>query len=457
MGEPEPLVLAEHYRLGGESERAISFYMRSAEKAQRMLALPEARQHLTQAKELSDGLADRPAHHRLKVDILLEQVRLGLVSEPPEQNLARLGEARSTLKALSSDGILDADDQRRCGFIDLLCGRIYHYQGRPGEAIRYYKDVLPVAEILGDRQLLAVPSQLIGMALAVQGQLKKSRPLMERAVALQDQLDSDYERLRTLNMYGAVLVLSGRYQEGMALHDQALAKAVESKQSSGVGMALCVRTASLLNSGDYPALLECAQRALPQLEKSGDQIYVSFILSMIGWAYSHLGHPREALSYRCQGQKLAQELGGRIIFSDWFAAADAEMALRAGDAQRASAIAEQIVPGLRTEDRVFALGLAEQVWGLALGRIAPLLAAKADGHLSTALSIMESTEQVLPAARLLLEWADLCRRRGETEQATALRAQAVAQFEASGCPQFVEGIERACAYGIERVEDTRAT
>jgi serine/threonine protein kinase/tetratricopeptide (TPR) repeat protein len=447
LGEPEPLVLAEHYRRGGEPESAIALYRQAAEEANRMLALPEARQHFGQAKLVLDRLVDSPAHQRLKVDILLRQVQLGLVSEPPEQNLARLAEARATLNALSPSGEMDVADQQRSGWIDLLSGRIYYYQGQHVQAIRYYRQVLVVAEALGDARLLAVPSQFIGMALAVQGQIAKSRRMIARAVTLADHLDSDYERLRAISMHGAVLVMAGRYREGMALHDQALARAVENKQPAGLGLALIMRVSSLHCSGDYQGLLDSAQLALQHLQKSGDQIYAAFALSVIGWAHSYLGHPQEALSYRSQGQRLTQELGGRIIFSDWLTAADAEIALRTGDAERAILLAEQCVPHFQKEERIYALGLAEQVWGLALGRRNPLQTAEADAHLVTGLALMEATEQVLPAARLRLEWADLCRRRGSVEQAAALRAQAVAQLEASGCSHTLEAVERAYWFG----------
>jgi hypothetical protein len=67
--------------------------------------------------------------------------------------------------------------------------------------------------------------------------------------------------------------------------------------------------------------------------------------------------------------------------------------------------------------------------------------------LSAALQLLESVDQVLASARLRLEWAYLCRRRGSIEQGEALRAQGAAQLEAAGCAHVIEGIERSCAFG----------
>src|SRR5262249_10862567 len=131
-------------------------------------------------------------------------------------------------------------------------------------------------------------------------------------------------------------------------------------------------------------------------------------------------------------------LGGSILYSDWFAAADAEIALRSGDARLALNLAQQSAPAWKQEARLLALGLAEQVSGLALGHLEPTKIAEADAHLLAGLKIMEDSEQRVAAALLALEWAGLCRRRGSLSQAEELQARAVAQLSSFGCAHLIE-------------------
>jgi hypothetical protein len=236
----------------------------------------------------------------------------------------------------------------------------------------------------------------------------------------------------------------------MALHEQAVARAVESKQPAALSLAHTMRCSSLRLCGDYSGLLDSAQLSYELADKCGDKFCAYMALSLLAAAHSFRGRTLEASGYRERAQALTQVIGARML-SDWFAAGDAEMALRAGEIEQAVAIAEQLAPGFRKQGRLLALGLAEQVWGLALGRRALLQRssgldlAAAEAHLAQGLAVMESTEQRMSAAILRLEWAQLARAHQALEQAAALRGQALAQFAASGCAHLGSDVERAAA------------
>jgi tetratricopeptide (TPR) repeat protein len=457
-GERDPYLRAEHYRRGGERERAVPLYLAAGELSHRISALSDARRHYAAAHELLAGMPESTESRRLQLDALLRQVQLGILADSPEVNLQRLDEARRLLGGLAAEGA-DASERtehaRSAAWIDLLSGRTHYVRGQLGLAIEEYQKVLPVAEALGDEQLLAIPSHLIGAALLTQGHAAKSQVLLARAVALQDRLDSDYERLRAAGYYATSLVMSGRYREGMALHEELMARAAESKQPAGLSVSHLFHAVSLRVCGDFTSLLRCAERTLIECHKSGDLLYEFVALSLIGWAHSFLGQHEAAVDFRSRARGLERELGGRIGLTDWFAVADAEIALRAGHPEQAVLLAEQMSAPCRREERLLALGLAEQVWGLALGRIAlrdpddpsaRLRSDEADAHMGAGLRIMEQSEQRLGAAILRLEWARLLARRrtpGDAERAQAQRAQAEAQLEAAGCPHLVAEVEQA--------------
>jgi len=442
VGEPESLVLAEHYRRGGEPLRTVPLYMRAGDNAGSMGALPEARRHYEEAKSILDTLPDSIENRRSRIDALLRQAQLAMASDPLEQNIARLTEARALLASLSTGDESQLADRRRGAWIDFLSGRIYFFQNKHAEAFDCFRRTLPVAEALGDEEILANSSIFIGGALCVQGQVGKAQPFLSRAVALRERLDSDYERLRAVGYCGVNLTMQGQYREAIVLHDQMMHIAGKIAQPASFSLAHLLRALALLTASDYHAVLQHALLDLEHAEKSGDKFHAYVAHSLIGWAQGLLGKPQEAILHRAKAQVIGQGLGGRLIFADWFDAADIEIALAAGDPGRALALAEKLVPELRKGGYLVGLGRAEQAWGVAIERSDPARTAEADAHLVAGLEVMEQSQQVLAAARLRLEWARLCQLRGALEQAEKLARQALSQFEAAGCPHVVANLAR---------------
>ncbi|WP_158257530.1 serine/threonine-protein kinase [Haliangium sp. UPWRP_2] len=442
-GEPEAVVLADHFRRGAEPERAIYFYLRASENSSRMAAQKEAREQGEQARKLLEALPDGSSRRRLHIDILLRLVQLTLRADPAQENQARLSEAQALHSSLSAEEEFRADDERRQAWIEFLSGRLAYYQGNTVEALRSYQSVLPMAKSLGDERILAVASMYIGGALMLQGQMAACQPFFQTAAALQDCLDGESERLRAMGYCAISRVGLGRYAEGMLLHEKMIARAEKSAKPALLAVSHLYRCFSTALCGDFAALLGRAKLTLEHAQKSEERIYRHNALSLLGWAQGILGSVKDALACRAEAKSVKRELGGRILLSDWFAAADAEIALRAGDFSQALKLVQQSVPEWRRNQRFLALGLAEQVWGLALGFQDPAQSEEADSHLQQALSVMTSSGQVLPAARLRLEWARLCHYHGAIDRAEDLRMQAVAQFEAAGCRQVVDGLDRA--------------
>lgn len=446
-GEREPLMLADHRRLSGELKRAVSLYIRAGEDAGRMGATSEARQLYKQAKAVLDRLDDSQEHRILKVNVLIEQVRWGMYAAPSDQNLALMAEARVLLESIPRRDLVSVEYQRRSAWIDFLRGRASYIKGDLSSALSSLQGVMTVVEVLDDKHLLAPVSLTIGIGLMAKGQVGRGRPLLARAVATPELLDGEAERQRAFGANATLLIWGGSYREGMRLHEESLARAIASKQPSLLCIAYCYRAVSLPGLGDYETIIREGSAALEWAEKSGEQFYELSLRRTLAWSHSSLGNFQEERLHREQAQRIIQQRGGGVLLADWYRAGDAQSALRAGDAEQALTLASELAPVCRKEGTLLGLGLAEQVWGVALGRRDLSRMAEADVHLLAGLQVMEESEQVLAAARLRLEWADLCRRRGSHEQAAVLRAQAVAQFEASGCPHVIEQIERACTLG----------
>lgn len=439
-GEPEAMVLAGHFRRGAEPERAIFFYLRASESAARMGALKEAQERSEQARQLLDALPDGALRRRLHIDILLSLIRLTLRTAPTQENQARLSEAQALHSSLNAEDGFGSADARQKAWIEFLSGRLSYYQGNTAEALRSFQRALPAAKSLGDEQILAVASMYIGGALLLQGQMETCEPFLQTSVTLEDRLDGEAERLRALGYRAINRVGMGHYGEGMRLHETVIARAEKSGRTALLTVSYLYYCCSTALCGDFAALLNRARLALEHARKSEERIYRHSALSLMGWAHGILGSFQQARDCRAEADAVERELGGKLLLADWFAAADAEIALRAGDLSLAVKLAQQSVPAWRQHHRLLALGLAEQVWGLALGFLDPTQSEEADSHLQQALTVMTSTKQVLPAARLCWEWARLCRHRGSAAMADRLHHQAAAQFASSGCPHVIDAL-----------------
>lgn len=445
VGESEPGVLIEHYRRAQEIQRTVPLYMRAGGEANRIGGLPESRQHYAAAYAALQQLPDSSANRRCKVDVLLQQVQIGMMSDNPAKNILRLDEAQALLGQLSGPGEQPVEDMRRRARVDFLYARVTHYLGRIQESLSFCQRVMPVAQALSDEKLVAMTTQAIGTVLLMQGKASACRPQLARAVALQDRIDSDYEWLRILGNHAMNLIMQGEYAEGMSLHRQAVDRAQESRHASGLSVTIAMRTFSERLCGDFLAVRDSAQLALEQIQQSGEKLLKYMMLSLSGWAHGYLGNRPEATAQRKKAEELAEELGGYAFYSDWFAAADAEIALRSRELSTAIELASRLVPRCRQEERLLALGLAEQVWGLALGYRARVRDEEAESHLAAALQVLQESGQFMGATLLRLEWAHLLHWQGATEQAAALRDQALKQLTASGCPHVVSAIDQTAS------------
>lgn len=442
-GEAEPMVLVEHYRRAELPARTVPLYMRAGQEANRIGGLPEARRLYAAAYSVLGKLTDTPESRRFRVDVLLQQTQIGMMADTPVQNMSRMDEARALLTSLAESSPADPEDMRRLARIDFLCARVCHYLGRAAESLAFCERVMPLATALKDERLAAMTTQAIGTVLLMQGLAGRCKPLLGRGAALEERIDSDYERLRVLGNYAMSLVMTGAYTEGMALHEQVVTRAYESKHASGLAVALSMRTFSQRVCGDFQALRKNALLALEQTQRSGERLLQYMMLSLLSWAESWLGNGREGAARRQQARQLASELGAGIFYSDWFAAGNAELALRAGDLAAAQALAAQLVPQCRAAGLTLGLGMAEQVWGLALGFGNLGLTEEADAHLAAGLAVMEEAEQNLAAALLRFEWAHLCHCRQDAARAASLRSAALARFASAGCLHIVPQLEAA--------------
>src|SRR5208283_328036 len=120
------------------------------------------------------------------------------------------------------DGV-PGSDQLRLARVRCSMGRIHFTSNAMPEAIGYFRQVLAVAQKLGDPELLATPSSGIGAVLFFQGHFGKAEPPLRQAITAFEQLDDWTEWIRVVSQHGMTLASTGSYAQGLAECQHAVA------------------------------------------------------------------------------------------------------------------------------------------------------------------------------------------------------------------------------------------
>jgi tetratricopeptide (TPR) repeat protein len=423
-------IIAEHFLRAEVWARAADYLLRAGDEAARLSADAEARGHYEKAMNALARLPDTVENRRRRVDTTLKQAAVSSIADPPDLNLTRLAAAEALASELPTVDQATGEDRLRLARVRYWMGRIHHVAGDPRQAIGYYRQVLAVGQELGDEQLTAIPSAMIGMSLAVQGQWGKAGQLLVQAVPALERAGEWRDWCRVVGYIGISIVARGDYHRGVAEAQRALDRAREVNDQAIIGsnhILLCVT--HVLNER-MEALAAAAQQAVKAAERSGEQVILHLGLAFRGWANGGLGHHAAARSDMEQSSVVGAGLG-QLIMADWFAVARADIALSAGHIDEAMMLAEQAVGVAQRVGSVFTEGLAHRVWAKALAAATPPRGDEAEAHLAICLRAIESGEAHLPAAHVQLFWARLCRDRMDTAAALDHAQRAAHQFAAS--------------------------
>jgi tetratricopeptide (TPR) repeat protein len=194
-------------------------------------------------------------------------------------------------------------------------------------------------------------------------------------------------------------------------------------------MGLCLIA---LTGGDTARLRAVSQRTISNAEKTGDTLLLYIGHGYLAWAESRLGNHAAASEAMAKSEQIGRQSGGRLVGADLFAAASAEIALRAGRTTDALALVEETVNSAKLADDLYAQGFAHRIWAEALAAGEAPDYDQAEMHLYESLRSFEKGDARIEAARTRVALGELRTRRGDVDGARNYFDQAVVQFETSG-------------------------
>ncbi len=492
LDEQLPL-LARHWLLAEEWEKAFDYHLRAGRQAQQRFANREAIAlferalevaakleglHRTQQDEAPSAAVDR---ERLQLAVVELHERLGVVHAligEYDAALARYQEALRLTRALPAAtpaglarlhyhiarvyekraafdtafewveralalGDDESEEHVRC----LLLGAGLHQrQGRYGQSLEWGERALAIAERLGSARYQAEAFMLLGGTYSNLGDAARAHELTRRSLALYEQA-RDLPRLADAHNNLALFAQElGRLDEARANYEAGAA--IKEAIGDVYGQAMIANNLGLLLAaqGELDAAAEQYRRSLTMFERLGS-LYATGVLHMnLGATQMQRGELAEAAEHLRRSAALYEQAGAEDFLPE-LERYTADLALRRGDLEGAL---ERCRRALATAVRLAAR--AEE--GLTYRTLADILSARGDAAgaweaLEQSLAILREAGNPLELSRTLVAVAALAPALGRQAEGRAALEEALPMLEAVGARRDLgRARDLAAEYGM---------
>jgi hypothetical protein len=253
-----------------------------------------------------------------------------------------------------------------------------------------------------------------------------------------EQTHDDQEWILAVGFRGVALTMLGDCAAGIAEAERSLAHATGSNTLTGIALAHGALGLAHFFGDARPEGVAHARTMIEIAVQSGDRLYAYLAFGFIAWDEVREGKCRDAEKDFAQANAIAKEIGARLLFADWFAAARAEYALRCGRVEKAMTLAATVSQRAHRNGCLFAEGIAERIRGQALAGLPTPRLDGAQVHLDRSLAKLEEGGARLEAARTRVALSQVLARSGDAPGAREQLEQAAAQFQKSGLIEELE-------------------
>jgi tetratricopeptide (TPR) repeat protein len=393
-------------------------------------AFAEAEACYARAVELLAQLPDDDAHRR-RVEVTVKRLGASIHAEGFHHHFAPLAETESLLRRLSGG------DQLRLARVFYWMGRAHEYLNETRLALAYYRQTLPVARALNDEELVGIPSGALGQQQAWQGRLDQAEPLLRDALSSLEKNGHWSHWVSASAALAVTLAGRGRYREGLAEAERALARAREWNNPAGVVQSHLASAAVYHLGGEAERCAGASRAAVEAAQSSRDQAQLYLAHLYLAWAESASGRGGSAEAHLAQAHSTLERFGGRWLGVEIVPAFGALIALNGGRADEALQLAERAVIEAQHARNLFVEGLAHQAAGVALTHLKQ--PGEAERRLNDSLRLLESGDNRLEAAQTHLALGRLHRGQGAMERALEHLSKAMAQF---GSSELTSGVRQ---------------
>ena len=306
--------IAEHFARGSLAARAIPFYQRAAEVAERVYATQEAVQHLMKALNLLKTLPDRSQHAELELDLCI--VMAAALATLKGWSASEVGQ--TYLLALNLCARAGSAAQR----IQVVWGLQTYHQVRAEfvQARKFAEEILKLAQDAGEAVLVAIACFHLGTVLIQSGEFVDALTYFQRTISLYDpnqyhpyvaHVRPDYGMFVRCFAAHALWHL-GYPEQALTAADQALAIATELARPFDRVVALLYAATLHQFRREHQVTRELAQAAAQLCDEYEYTYYLAWATILLGWVQVETGASEKGIAQIRAGLSDFDKTGARI-------------------------------------------------------------------------------------------------------------------------------------------------
>jgi predicted ATPase/Tfp pilus assembly protein PilF len=277
--------LAYHFLEGGDKDKALGYFLKTAEKATKIYANGEAVSYFQTALSL---LEDKD-HEQRKRACVLE--RLGDITK-------LIGEYDASIKYWKDALLLwkQLDEKETAAALHRKMANVFWSNlGNTEKAREHHQKALEILEVEGESvELARLYEDMADMiCMGATGNLAEARSWAEKAVELAKKLNANEVIARSYASLGEILGMSGEQKKAAECMDRALKMALD---NGYMDTALWVYTdTGFLPAEQHEKHLEYLEKGFELAKKVGDLSFMSWIGGNLAGTYSGMGNMDKAV------------------------------------------------------------------------------------------------------------------------------------------------------------------
>jgi tetratricopeptide (TPR) repeat protein len=397
---PQQAQIAFHWHAAGNDEKTVVSMTLVAVEAMRVYAYKQARTALHTAIDALKRLPITPARIAQRIDLSLKLVTVSYNAATPQENLALLEDIHQLI-----DLQPEAQNPKRLIDIYYALGRASYYYTQPAQSLDYFRRMSIAAQNIKDPDRDAFAVTMMGRVLSQQGLFAEAISLMDASSALARlKLWTDWGINQAY--LGFCRVVTGD-EAGFHLIHEAVEYAKRLNHANVESVTSVFLAMAAWQMGRYVDAIYYATQTIQVSQASGDRLPLHLAFGFRAWSYSRAGDQDRAWVDFKAYTKIVEDMGGRLVYADWFAAARAELLFNTGyigeaiqQAQLAVAMADEV-------GGIFGCGIAHRVWAQAISARGDIPEFLVEEHFRTSLNLLVSSAAHYEMERTRHAWDNL--------------------------------------------------
>jgi tetratricopeptide (TPR) repeat protein len=425
-------IMAFHYSMSENSEKAYQYLKLSGEKAMRNYSNWEAFRFYKEAINALNQLPETEEWKTRQIEVhILISIPIGRLGYP-EDSLEILQEGERIAKELK-------DEKGLATFYSRLCHYYAIKGGDPLLGMEYGEKCFREAEKIQNIELMAPMACDLCAAYIFSGEFLKLIDTVPKVLGILEktQRKSDFFGSR-FNVYtalcaycGYALGMLGDFEEGKAFCEKGLPYSIEVNDLYGMGWSKLVYGSLFFNMGDGENTIRQLQESIRYLEKGQGALMLGWAWTLVGAGYFFLGDLETALKHIEKGLKIHNDQGMSYhrSFHYWLLS---EVYFASGDLKNAQSSIEEALKLSQKNKENYIEGMSWGLLGSILGKANISQRLKAEEYILKGIKILEELRVKPWASQGYLLLGELYADTGQKEKALEHLKKAEERFQEMG-------------------------